>query len=229
MLESQATVEQADSVRILSDEHVFDRVRAGELALYDVLMQRHHRRLFAIARRIVRNEADAEEVLQQAHLRALTRRHQFAGRSSFVTWVTRIVINEALALLRARVRLPLLDTGVDAGELNDFDFIACRARDPEMEVFRRELSQALVKALGTLPEKYRIVFHLREMESLSVAEAARNLGVSGECVKTRMHRARTLLRQSLRKVVRSSGRRGASRCAWRRAPVSVVVQDLCVQ
>jgi RNA polymerase sigma-70 factor (ECF subfamily) len=179
-----------------TDEHLVERVRAGEVALYGVLMRRHSRRLHSVAARILESETDAEDAVQEAHLHVLARLDQFAGRSSFLTWLTRIVMNEAL--MRRRARRPSVNIDVPAANGGPNVVLISGARDPEQEVLQEEMRRILHSALGALPEKYRSVFRMREVDEVDADTVAHKLGISHECVKTRLHRAKVLLRTRLR-------------------------------
>jgi RNA polymerase sigma-70 factor (ECF subfamily) len=194
---SSETVPPLSCLSAVSDEHLVERVRAGEPTFYGELMNRHNRRLHSLARRILRNDADAEDAVQEAHIRVLSRLEQYAGRSSFLTWMSRIVINEALSRLRAQLRSPGDNAPVrsDSGEI----VLVSHARSPEQEAMNQELCRVLQAALAALPEKYRAVFELREMHGINVSEAAARLGVTATCVKVRLHRAKLLLRGRIRR------------------------------
>ncbi|HTM20774.1 MAG TPA: RNA polymerase sigma factor [Kofleriaceae bacterium] len=173
----------------LSDEALVARVRAGEGGLFEVLMRRHNQRAYRAARAIVRNDAEAEDVAQEAWVAAFSHLGAFEGRSAFSTWLTRIVINEALARLRRQKRAALpLDEGAPMSRAAD---------DPERDAWRAELSALLEGAIDRLPLGHRAVFMLRMVEQLSVAETADSLGLSEEAVRTRLHRARAALRRDL--------------------------------
>lgn len=191
-----------------SDEHLVERVRAGETGLYGVLMVRHNRRLHSVAARILQSEADAEDAVQEAHLHVLARLDQFAGRSSFLTWLTRIVMNEALMRRRARKPSVTLDVPPANGGANVV--LISGARDPEQEALQEETRRLLRSALRALPEKYRVVFSMREVDEVDVDTVALRLGISHECVKTRLHRAKTLLRRRLRSRIGSLHTRTAA-------------------
>ena len=178
----------------LSDEEVVRRVRAGEGALFEILMRRYNQRLYRISRAILKDGAEAEDVMQQAYVNAYVNLHQFADRAKFATWLTRIAIHEALARARRRGRFAEIE-----GMENDERHPELRSRnpDPEREAFSAEVRQALEASLDSLPAIYRSVFVLRDVEGLSTAEAAECLTVTEEVVKTRLHRARGMLRQEL--------------------------------
>ncbi len=188
----EATSEAAGPYPI-SDEEALERVLAGETEFYEILMHRHRRLLHYVARGIVRNDAEAEEVVQDAHLRAFVHLGQFAGRSSFSTWLTRITVNEALSRrrrpeLQSPDFIPLAGSGLEG-------MLSCPHRNPEQRAFDREVERALQDAVDELPEHYRAVFTMREIDEMSTFEAARRLGISDACVKTRLLRARKLLRE----------------------------------
>jgi RNA polymerase sigma-70 factor (ECF subfamily) len=181
---------------LLSDEEVVHRIREGDGALFEVLMRRYNQRLFRVGLAILRNEAEAEEVMQQAYVNAYTHLHQFEERARFGTWLTRIAVNEALASRRRRSRLEEVDAMPDLDE-TAMDALSSKAPTPEEQALRHELRAILESSFDAIPEIYRSVFMLREVEGLSTTEAAECLDVSEEAVKTRLHRARALLRQEL--------------------------------
>jgi len=183
----------------LSDEEVVERVRAGERGLYEIIMRRHNQRLYRAVRAILRDEAEVEDVLQDAYLAAYRSLPEFEGRARFSTWLTRIAINRALDRRRRRARLVVLDPQQEGNPLNDADTPtwAAPAEDPERQSARRELAQLLQDAIDQLPATFRPVYILREVQGLSVQETAESLGIEPGTVKTRLHRARGLLRERL--------------------------------
>jgi RNA polymerase sigma-70 factor (ECF subfamily) len=178
----------------LSDEEVVQRVRAGETGLFEVVMRRYNQRLFRVARAIVRDDSEAEDVMQQAYVNAYLHLAQFEGRARFATWLTRIAVHEASARARRRRRLTELEP---EGEEADPRPKRDRELDPEQLALAGEVRRALEAAIETLPESYRTIFVLREVEGLSTQETAGCLAVSQDVVKTRMHRARQRLRTEL--------------------------------
>ena len=182
----------------LADEEVVARVRAGETPLYEVLMRRYNQRVYRVARSILGNDAEAEDVMQEAYVRAYQHLDQFAGRSSFATWLTRIAVHEALARARRSRRFDPLDEESEPVAGESFSLSASTAdRDPERQMFDHEMKTLLEGAIEGLPRDYRTVFVLREIEGMSTAETAESLGVSEDVIKTRLHRARGLLRDAL--------------------------------
>jgi RNA polymerase sigma-70 factor (ECF subfamily) len=181
---------------MLSDEEVVDRVRDGETALFEILMRRYNQRLYRVARSILGNDHEAEDVMQEAYVRAYAHLDQFAGRAKFSTWLTKIAVHEAFARLRRSGRLESMEseTFSHGDHMSTFQ---SQTPDPERQAFDHELSAALENAVESLPEIYRSVFMLREIEEISTEETAESLGLSEEAVKARLHRARALLRKKL--------------------------------
>ena len=178
-----------------SDDEVVARVCRGEVRLFEVLMRRHNQRLFRAARAILGDDAEAEDVMQDAYVRAYSHLRQFEGRAAFATWLARIAVNEALARRRRRTRFVGLD--------GEAALVAGPGRTPEEGAADRELAALLEGAIDALPASYRVVFVLRELEGLDTRETAESLGIPEATVKTRLHRARTLLRERLQVEVRS--------------------------
>ncbi len=178
------------------DLAVVDRVRRGETALFEVLMRRYNQRLYRVARAILKDEHEAEDVMQQAYVNAYQHLDQFAGRASFATWLTRIAIHEALARARRRGRFAEIDAMNEYDDRGRFR-LASPEPDPEQQALAAELRRVLEAAVDALPRPYRTVFVLREVECLSTSEAAACLEVSEDVVKTRLHRARGMLRAEI--------------------------------
>jgi RNA polymerase sigma-70 factor (ECF subfamily) len=180
----------------LDDEEVVRRVRAGETDLFELIMRRYNQRLYRVARSILRDDGEAEDVMQQAYVNAYTHIDQFAGAARFSTWLTRIAVHEALARARRRTRLKELDSMQDA---NEAEPVALRDErpDPERQAHTAELRAMLESAIDALPEHYRSVFVLREAEGLDTLEVAECLEISGEAVRQRLSRARALLRRRI--------------------------------
>jgi RNA polymerase sigma-70 factor (ECF subfamily) len=172
---------------ILPDSEIVQRVRAGETALFEILMRRHNQRVYRVARAVVRDESEVEDVMQQAYINAFTHLHQFEDRAQFSTWLTRITLNEAFGR-RKKMRL-------DNEELMDTH--TSPLADPERQAYGRELNRVLEDAVDALPAAYRTVFMLRDIEGLSTSETAAGLGVGEEAVKTRLHRARAMVRRAV--------------------------------
>jgi RNA polymerase sigma-70 factor, ECF subfamily len=177
----------------LSDEEVVARVIQGQTALFEVLMRRHNERLYRAARAILRDDREAEDVMQQAYVNAYVHLRQFDGRAQFSTWLTRIAVNEAIARARRLGRYEPLDTETTTPGLMPVSSIA----DPERQAYAREVGTLMESAIDSLPDGNREVFVLREVEGMSTSETAQALGVSEDVVKTRLSRAKAALRREL--------------------------------
>ena len=180
----------------ISDEDVVKRVLAGETALYEILIRRYNQRLYRVARSILRDDADAEDVMQEAYVRAYQHLNQFAGKARFSTWLTKIAVYEALGRVRLRGRTADIDSVLNS-DTRAMPTITPNTRDPERQAYDQELRLVLERSIEALPEIYRTVFVLRSIEELSVAETSGCLDIGPEAVKTRLHRAKSLLRKDL--------------------------------
>lgn len=180
---------------LLSDAEVVKRVCAGETPLFEVLMRRYNQRIYRCVRSILRDEAEVEDVMQQAYLAAFRHLSEFEGRSSMATWLTRIAVNEALSRQRTRGRF--IVSGPDEDGEDAISLWPSAVPDPEQRAIAHELGQVIETAVDALPTSYRTVFVLREVEGLSAGETAEALGVTEPVVKTRLHRAKVQLREQL--------------------------------
>ena len=184
------------SVRVgkaLTDEQIVRRVLRGESALFEILFHRHSQRLYRAARAILRDDDQAGDVVQESFLRAYQRLNQFAGRARFATWLTKIAVYEARARVR-RNRARAARTRVSAPKAATTE---ATAADQERRVLVRETRSMLEAAIDALPNLYRAVFVMRDVEEMSTAETAEVLNLTGDAVKTRLRRARILLRKKL--------------------------------
>lgn len=188
----------------MTDEDLVARSKSGEFAAFEELVNRHERRLFAIALRIVRQRADAEDAVQTAFLNALSHLAEFREESSFATWITHIVVNTALKTLRKRGG-PVDED--EAGLIRHPEFIADWRGEPAALLEREELKKMLDEAVDALPEGQRLVFTLRDVAGLSVEDAAKALGISEANVKVRLLRARLALRERLTRAFGDETRR----------------------
>jgi RNA polymerase sigma-70 factor (ECF subfamily) len=179
----------------LSDDEIVRRVCAGETSLFEILMRRYNQRLYRVARSILGNEVEAEDVMQEAYVRAFEHLDQFAGRALFSTWLTKIVVHEASAHRRRSSRFQPLGSTVGAGKGISPSRVGFAAA--ELRLLEDELRAMLDRAVDALPPDYRAVFVLREVEEMDTAETADALGVSEEVVRARLMRARAALRKDL--------------------------------
>jgi len=191
-----ANVAPGEGPAALSDEEVTACVLAGERELFEILMRRYNQRLYRVARGILGDESEAEDVMQDAYVRAYHHLDQFAGRARFATWLTRIAVHEALARARRRGRVVEIDAMPDTRK-DSLPALASAERDPERRAIDRNLRTVLEGAIDELPAPYRLVLLLRDVEGLSTAATAESLGLEVPAVKTRLHRARGMLRRSL--------------------------------
>jgi RNA polymerase sigma-70 factor (ECF subfamily) len=188
---------QVAALAALTDEQVVGRVLVGETALFEVLMRRHNARVYRAVRAFLRDEADVEDAMQQAYVNAYVHLNQFEGRAKFSTWLTRIAVNEAHGRLRRRAAV--MEDALDEGQGREDreEKMASDEPTPEHRAFSGELRGLLERAIDTLPQGYREVFMLREVEGLTTAEVCEALELGEEAVKTRLRRARGLLRDHL--------------------------------
>jgi RNA polymerase sigma-70 factor (ECF subfamily) len=177
-----------------TDEEIVRRVLDGDTPLFEVLMRRYNQRLYRITRSILRDDSQAEDVIQQAYVSAYFHLEQFAERARFSTWLTKVAVHEALARVRRR-RCDLIDPST--ADAQAVDALPSTLPDPEHQAFAGELARLLEAAVETLPDSYRVVFMLRQIEGLSTAETAKCLEIGEDTVKTRLHRARAILRDDL--------------------------------
>lgn len=184
----------------MAEAELVARARAGEAGAFRVIMQRGNQRLFRIARAVVHDDSEAEDVVQESYVRAFTNLAAFRGEASIFTWLTRIVLNEAHGR-RRRQRHQVGLEAVEAVETSGAHVImfptVAPSSDPEADVARREIRRVLERAIDELPTDFRVVFMMRDVEDLSIAETAAALQIREETVKTRLHRARRLLRAML--------------------------------
>lgn len=176
------------------DAEVIRQVLEGNTAMFELLMRRYNERVYRAARAIVRDDQEAEDVMQQAYVNAFTHLRQFNGSAQFSTWLTRIAINEALARVRRQGRYEAFDD--ERSNVEPF-MPNSPAENPERQAFTGELRELLEWAIDTLPDGMREVFVLREVEGLSTSEVAACLGVTDDVVKTRLSRGRAALRRVL--------------------------------
>ena len=186
------------------DVALVERVRGGDVSAYDTLVRKYERQIFRIAQHITQNREDAEDVMQDAFLKAYEKLEQFQGNSKFYTWLVRIAVNESLMRLRKRRtgKMVSIDEDVETEEGSVPRDLADWAPDPEQNYTQSELKKILEKTIKGLPPGFRIVFVLRDVEGLSTEETAETLGLSIPAVKSRLLRARLQLRERLSRYFR---------------------------
>ncbi|MER8749643.1 RNA polymerase sigma factor [Mesorhizobium sp. M1050] len=176
------------------DVQLVRRALAREGDAFRTIIKMHNQRLYRIARGVVRNDSEAEDIVQEAYVRAFAHLDAFRGDSSLATWLSRIVINEALGRLRKRRRTVAMPENPQAEIIR---FPLNPSDDPERTMAQRQILQLVEQATDSLPDVYRTVFVARVIEGLSIEETADLLGVRPQTVKTRLHRARALVRKAL--------------------------------
>lgn len=187
----------------LADGELVRRILAGEVELFEIVMRRHNQQLYRAARAILRDETEVEDVLQQAYLNAFAHLRQFESRSQLSTWLTRIVINEASARRRRALGMPSVaparqDFAREGADMpNPLETVATSLPSPEHQAYASELQRVLEGAIDALPDAYRVVFMLRDVEGMNTSETGAALALGDEAVKTRLHRARVMLRRAI--------------------------------
>jgi len=184
-----------------SETDLIARALNQDEAAIRAIIGKHNRRLFRVARSMVRDDGDAEDVLQEAYLRAFSTLRTFRGDSSLATWLTRIVVNEALQRLRRRVERPVESdyqpADVTSSNVVLFPLSGHQPMDPERIMAQREMTRLVEREIDKLPIEFRTVLIARVLEDMSIEETAAALDLRPETVKTRLHRARRLLRTAL--------------------------------
>ena len=197
------TIERSEDAVLAGDFDLVQRAIARDGDAFRIIMKKFNQRLYRVARGILRNDAEAEDVVQEAYVRAFTHLESFRGDSSLATWLSRITINEALGRLRARrptVDLVKFESQRTPAEIIQFP-LTSKTEDPEKTMAQRQILQLVEQATDNLPEVYRIVFVTRVIEGMSVEDTAEALNLRPETVKSRLHRARKLVREQLDKKI----------------------------
>jgi RNA polymerase sigma-70 factor (ECF subfamily) len=184
-----------DTTEVISDNEIIARVLRGEKNLYAQIVSRYNQRLYRVSLSIIKDDAEVEDVMQVAYIKAYENLAKFEFKSSFATWLTRILINESLLRLKKRKQAFVLNN--DALSTETYQQQTMDSQTPLRKVLNSELQGILENAILHLPEKYRTVFIMREIENMSVAETQECLGLSEANVKVRLNRAKALLQNSL--------------------------------
>jgi RNA polymerase sigma factor (sigma-70 family) len=184
------------------DAALVERIRAGDSSAFEVLMRRHNRRLYRLARAVLKDDNEAEDALQEAYLYAWRAMAQFRGEAALSTWLSRLVLNECFGRVRRTARrhniIPMVSSNTDVDMSN---MAADEAVRPDKILARTQIRAVLERTLDELPESFRLVFILRSVEELSVEETAQTLGIPEATVRSRHFRAKSLLRESLAQEV----------------------------
>jgi RNA polymerase sigma-70 factor (ECF subfamily) len=180
----------------LTDDHIISTILLGEREYYEILVRRYNRLFYKTARGILSKEEDIEDVMQEAYIRGFEKLHQFRNEARFSTWLGRILINCALQHLNALKKKSFVS--IDALESEELESLNDDSIEEGGQQVGENLKKALESAIAHLPSKYRVVFMLREVEQISVAETAGMLDISEENVKIRLHRAKSMLKDILK-------------------------------
>ena len=195
------TLPGGETLANMADEPLVERARQGDEGAVRVLVQRHNQRLFRVARAVIRDDAEAEDVVQETYVQAFTHLHAFRGDAQLSTWLTRIAFNAALARVRRRrPTAPLeavdIQDSSTGGRLIMFPSPQ-PPPNPERELARVQVRGIIERAIDTLPDSFRVVFVMRDVDGMSTEETASYLAIRIETVKTRLHRARKLMRSAI--------------------------------
>lgn len=197
------TVARDAAVASADDRDLARRASAGDPRAFREIMTTHNQALYRIARAVIRNDSEAEDVVQEAYVRAFSHLDGFRGEATLATWLSRITLNEALGRLRRRKRaekaMRAEEPGIP-GQIIPFPG-STGSDDPERMMAQRQILQLVERATDNLPDVYRGVFMARVIEGRSVEETADLLGIRPETVKTRLHRARLLVRKELEQQI----------------------------
>jgi RNA polymerase sigma-70 factor, ECF subfamily len=194
-----ASPTEARRLEELDDASLVERTQQRDGAAFWLIMKRHNQRLYRVARGVLGDNAEAEDVVEEAYLRAFAHVTEFRGEARLSTWLTRIVLNEALVRRQRRrmVELRSMEALRDPADASILTPGSARAANPEAATALAEIRRLLERAVDSLPESFRIVFVMRDIEEMSIEETALHLGLRPQTVSTRLHRARRLLREAL--------------------------------
>ncbi|WP_374990005.1 RNA polymerase sigma factor [Rhizobium sp. TH2] len=203
-----AATERGAEAAALSDAELMAMAREGDETAMRVIVRRHNQQLFRLARAVLRNDSEAEDVVQATYVSAFTNLASFRNQSQLATWLTRIALNEALGRLRKARRTTALEeldmpSGSRSANLIQFP-LAISAPDPEAEAARNQARRLLERAVDSLPLTFRPVFILRDVHGMNIEETASLLDLKPETVKTRLFRARKLMREAIEKELTGS-------------------------
>lgn len=212
-LSFMSTIQTSGTGEVHPDVLLVAQAKQGDVSAFEKLVRQYDRQVFRIANHITQNREDAEDVVQDAFLKAYEKLDQFQGNSKFYTWLVRIAVNESLMRLRKRRtgRMVSIDEDVQTEEGSMPRDLADWGPDPEALYNQSEMAEILKKTIQGLPPGFRVVFVLRDVEGLSTEETADSLGLSIPAVKSRLLRARLQLRERLAKYFRKNGKDGGGK------------------
>ena len=208
-----AIIQTSGTEEVHPDVLLVEQAKQGDVQAFEKLVKQYDRQVFRIANHITQNREDAEDVVQDAFLKAYEKLDQFQGNSKFYTWLVRIAVNESLMRLRKRRtgKTISMDENIETDDGSMPRDFADWGPDPEAQYGQSEMAEILKKTIQGLPQGFRVVFVLRDVEGLSTEETAETLGLSVPAVKSRLLRARLQLRERLAKYFRENGKNGRGR------------------
>jgi RNA polymerase sigma factor (sigma-70 family) len=183
----------------LDDSLIVARIIKGEKELFEIILRRYNQKLYRVVRSYLKDPDDIQDAMQDTYLKAFNKLYQFNGDAAFSTWLIRIGINEALQRIK-RQKILNINSGTDLTDTKIIQLPASKEMNPEYSAINREAKKLLEVAIDELPEKYRTVYVMREVEGMNNAEVAAILGVEENNVKVRHHRAKNLMKESLLKL-----------------------------
>lgn len=181
-----------DRQEVIPDIEIISRVIAGEKRLFELIIRRHNQRLYRMGMAVLNNEQEVEDAMQTAYINAYMSLEKFQNRAAFSTWLTKIMLNQCLEQKRKNQFI----------ELSEYPHKEEIMEEPANDLANKELGKILERSIAALPEKYRLVFVLREIEQLSIRETSETLSIEEANVKVRLNRAKTMLRQDLNSYVK---------------------------
>lgn len=190
----------------ISDLEVINAVLNGNKNMYEIIMRRYNQRLFRISRSFINDEDEVQDILQDSYIKAYENLSKFENRAAFSTWLIRIVIHETIARKNKRKRYTSLSSNDENEENNNYKIysIPSDMQNPEEAASNNELKGALEKVIDNLPEKYRTVYVMREIEGMSISETSTGLELTESNVKVRLNRAKEMLRNSLTDIYKDT-------------------------
>lgn len=185
----------------IADNEIVERVLKGEKVLFEILLRRYNQTLYRVIRSYLKQDEDVEDAMQDTYLKAFEKLPQFRGTAAFSTWLIRIGINEALLRIRSLSKEQKLYIHEDISSADKIiQFPDTKRMNPEKQTIQHETRQFIEQAIDQLPEKYRVIYVLKEIEGIENQEIANCLGITNANVKVRLHRAKSLMKESLYKL-----------------------------
>lgn len=193
------TLNKVKQLEIYSDQEIIEKILSGEIALYEVIIRRYNSYLYKIGRSYGYNHQDTEDLMQETYINSYTNLEKFENRSSFKTWITKIMLNNCFQKRKISSFKSEIPTEFDHDD-NISHIFAKKPEEADEKVFTKELTQIVEKALEKLPREYRMVFSLRELNNLSTRETSEALSISENNVKVRLKRAKSMIREHIEKM-----------------------------